>query len=75
MPGNNLGAVFDGEMEGRIEGGVLHLGVNVHAYAQQEDDGLHVLVQHGQVQEVLSSSIYLCRKTDARTQSWLGWVS
>lgn len=54
-----LRAALDGIVKGRVVGGALHLGVDIHLHAQQKYDALEVLVQHRQMQEVLAPSIHL----------------
>ena len=47
MSDEDLIASLHGVVERRVERGVLHFGVDIHAHTQQEDDPLHVLVEHG----------------------------
>lgn len=46
-------------MEWSVLCGVLDLGVDVHFHTHEEDDSLHVLVEDGQVEEVLALAIHL----------------
>ncbi len=59
VPDEKLGAALDGKMQWSAEGGVLHLGVDIHPHTEQEEHGLHVLRQHRLVDEVLAPCIHL----------------
>ena len=43
----DLRASLDSVVEGGVEGGVLHLGVDVCPHTEQEDDSLHILLVYG----------------------------
>ena len=59
MPDHNLRASLNGVVQWGVESGVLDFGVDVHLHTHQENDCLHVLLQDGKVQEILSFAVHL----------------
>ena len=59
MSDEYLGASLDGIVESRVPGGVLDFRVDVHLDTHEEYNGLHVLLQDGQVKKVLPFAVHL----------------
>ena len=59
MPNEYLRAALYGIVQRSVLRGVLDFGVDVHLHTHKEDDGLHVLLEDGQVQEVLALAVHL----------------
>ena len=68
MPDKDLGAVFDSKVKRGVEGKIPDLGVDIGIHAEQEDERFHIVVQHGQMEEVLSTTVNLKPVKDHMTK-------